>query len=121
MRFSKQREAVYGVLCSTKSHPDVSWIYYKAREIIPNISLGTVYRNLGELVELGKVKKVSAEGGLERFDANVEEHAHLVCPSCGAISDVDSRHFTLQHDVENVLHSEVILYSLCDNCRNQKN
>ena len=53
MRKSQQREAVYSVIKSTTSHPDAYWVYEKAREIIPDISLGTVYRNLGQLAESG--------------------------------------------------------------------
>lgn len=117
MRFSKQREAVYSVLYNTDTHPDVSWIYAKAREIIPNISLGTVYRNLNELIELGKVKRVSAEGAAERFDAKVHEHAHLVCPHCGKISDLNASEVNLQHNVQGVSRAEITLYGICDDCR----
>ena len=97
MRYSKQREAVYGVLYSTDTHPDVSWIYNEVKKIIPKISLATVYRNLDELESLGRIKKVSVEGYSERYDANVSNHAHLVCESCGKIADADMSGVTGSH------------------------
>ena len=117
MRYSKQREAVYNVLLSTKSHPDASWIYAKTREVVPNVSLATVYRNLSELISLGKVKKVSVEGFAERYDANVCSHAHFACEKCGRIFDVDGSRFSVNCDMSNVSHCEITFYGCCDECK----
>ena len=121
MRYSKQREAVYNVLMKTTSHPDVAWIYAKTREIIPNIGIATVYRNLEELLSLGKIKKVSAEGFAERYDANVSSHAHLVCRHCGRITDVDVDKVAVQHVLTDVDRCEITFYGCCDECRNNIN
>ncbi len=120
MRYSKQRETVYSVLCATDAHPDVAYIYRETRKILPDISLGTVYRNLNELVAEGLIKRVSAEGGAERFDANIEPHAHLVCVGCGKITDVKSSRFNLTHELDGVVRAEVTLYGLCDACRQNR-
>lgn len=117
MRFSKQREAVYQVLCSTDTHPDAAWIYAKTREVIPNISIATVYRNLEELTLDGRIKKVSAEGYTERYDANVHEHAHLLCECCGKIVDVDTSSVTVKHHLQGVARYEITFYGCCDECR----
>lgn len=117
MRFSKQREAVYEVLRSTDTHPDVAWIYNQTRKIIPNISLGTVYRNLNELAAAGRIKRVSCECGSERFDAQIQPHAHFVCTKCGAITDVDAGKCNVSCRLDNVFYSEVTLYGICDECR----
>lgn len=117
MRFSKQREAVYNILCSTTSHPDVAWIYARTRVVIPNISIATVYRNLDELVSIGKIKKVSAEGYADRYDANMREHAHLVCSHCGKIVDVDIDKVAVKHRLTDVDRYEITFYGCCDECR----
>lgn len=117
MRYSKQREAVYDVLYRTNTHPDVSWIYGEVKKIIPNISLATVYRNLDELESLGRIKKVSVEGYSERYDANICNHAHFVCESCGRIIDADMHGVTVSHNLDNVTRCEVTFYGKCDKCR----
>lgn len=116
MRYSKQRETVYNVLRATAAHPDVAWIYAEAQKIIPNIGLGTVYRNLSELVSIGKIKKISVKNSAERYDANVDEHAHFVCSRCGKIYDVDCSQISLTHSVLCVTRSEVTLYGVCSEC-----
>lgn len=117
MRFSKQREAVYNILRSTTSHPDVAWIYARAREIIPKISIATVYRNLNELENAGKIKKVSVEGFAERYDATISEHAHMVCGNCGKIVDVNMNKIAVSHNLSDVDRFEITFYGCCDECR----
>ncbi|MCM1194956.1 MAG: transcriptional repressor [Corallococcus sp.] len=121
MRFSSQREAVYKVLSQTDSHPDITWIYGKTREIIPNVSLATVYRNLDELCSVGRVKRISVEGVTERYDARVEEHAHKVCSRCGRIEDVLPSDINVQHSLADVDRYEVTFYGCCDECRTKIN
>lgn len=118
MRYSKQREEVYRVLCNTTSHPDVAWIYNEVQKVMPNIGLATVYRNLTELCDIGKIKRVSAEGSVERYDANVAPHAHLVCEKCGRITDVEALRVSVSCDIEDVTRSEVTLYGVCSACKN---
>lgn len=120
MRYSPQREAVYRVLCSTTSHPDVSWIHKQVQKLIPDIGLGTVYRNLAELQQLGKIKKVSVEGSCERYDANVLPHAHFVCTCCGDISDVASGCVDISHNLPDVERFETTLYGVCQACKANK-
>ena len=75
-------------LCSTTEHPTAEQIYVQVRKTIPNISLGTVYRNLALLEDSGKVRRVISGHDAEHFDANMSEHHHFVCSRCGAIIDV---------------------------------
>ena len=88
MRKSQQREAVYSVIKSTTSHPDAYWVYEKAREIIPDISLGTVYRNLGQLAESGDLITIETAEGVVHYDARTSFHAHFICEKCGKITDL---------------------------------
>lgn len=86
--YSRQREAVLNVLCSTKSHPTAAWIYEQVRQQIPNISLGTVYRNLSGLAEDGTIKKLSFGDASVHFDGDISVHSHFYCEHCGEITDI---------------------------------
>lgn len=86
--YSRQREAILTVLCSTDTHPTASQVYHKVKEIIPNISLGTVYRNLAQLKESGQIISVNVGDGFEHFDGNAKPHIHMHCKKCSAIIDV---------------------------------
>ncbi|MBQ8648875.1 MAG: transcriptional repressor [Clostridia bacterium] len=86
--YSRQREAILTVLRSTDTHPTASKVYHKVREIIPNISLGTVYRNLAQLKESGEIISVNVGDGFEHFDGNAKPHIHMHCKKCSAIIDV---------------------------------
>ncbi len=123
MNYSKQRETIYGVLKSTKSHPSAEWIYSETKKILPNVSLGTVYRNLGMLEAAGLVKKVSTTLDTEHYDADVSPHAHLVCTSCGKISDlffdfqqIDSLFLGTDFKVSS---AELTATGLCKDCQNK--
>ena len=87
-KYSRQREAILNVLCSTDAHPTANQVYDRVRETIPNISLGTVYRNLAALNAAGEVISISVGDGYERFDGNKSPHLHLNCKLCGKITDL---------------------------------
>ena len=87
-RKSKQREAILRVLKGTDSHPTADWVYAQVRAEIPNISLGTVYRNLKLLKEEGQILELDL-AGTGRFDGNTRNHYHFVCERCGRIFDLD--------------------------------
>lgn len=89
IKYSRQREAIVKFLEGRKDHPTAEYIYKNIREEYPNISLGTVYRNLALLVELGKVAKISCDDGNDHFDPNVMPHYHFICRDCNSVSDVD--------------------------------
>jgi Fe2+ or Zn2+ uptake regulation protein len=88
-RETKQREAILRVLTNTRSHPTADWIYEEVKKEIPNISKGTVYRNLQVLQESGFVSELNLNGTLSRFEAKRERHYHFRCEQCGRVIDVD--------------------------------
>lgn len=88
-RRTKQREAILRLLKSTTSHPTADWVYEQVRKEIPNISLGTVYRNLRVLKEEGQVTELDLNGTFSRFDSNTQNHYHFRCERCGSIFDID--------------------------------
>ena len=83
MKHSKQRDAIMEYLKSSHEHPTADTVYAALRKDHPNISLGTVYRNLALLSELGEINKLSTGNGPDRFDGDVHPHYHFVCKKCG--------------------------------------
>ncbi|MCL1906291.1 MAG: transcriptional repressor [Clostridiales bacterium] len=84
---TKQKRVVYDVLSSTKSHPTADWIYQQARREVPDISLGTIYRNLQVLLTEHRICELNYGKGQSRFDANPMPHYHFVCEECGQVID----------------------------------
>ena len=55
---------------------------------MPNISLGTVYRNLGQLVQEGKIRKMNFNTGNALYDGDLRDHYHVRCMQCNKVQDV---------------------------------
>lgn len=119
--YSRQREAILNVLRNTKSHPSANAVYEAVREVIPNISLGTVYRNLSKLSESGEILKIEVGDGFEHFDADNSFHIHLHCNSCGAINDLFVQHSEVFSLAEQQAFSPekglCVLHGTCKNCQ----
>ncbi len=86
-KHSRKRDAILACLRSTPTHPSADWIYARLKPEIPDLSLGTVYRNLNLFREEGLIVSVGVVDGLERFDADVSPHMHFICSRCGAVID----------------------------------
>ena len=89
-RRSGQREAIWNFLKDRTDHPTADVVYAHVRETYPNISLGTVYRNLELLEEMGYVATVDVGDGTTHFDPNCMPHAHFTCTECGCVMDLPS-------------------------------
>jgi len=89
MRKSKQRDAILRVLMNTTSHPTAEWLYEEVKKEIPNISLGTIYRNLRVMKEQGEILELEQTGTYRRFDGNSANHYHFRCEECGRVFDID--------------------------------
>lgn len=87
-KYSRQRELLLEELRSRKDHPTADHIYAALRSKLPNISLGTVYRNLSSLTQSGQIVRIEGEGP-DRFDSRVQPHYHFTCQKCGCVLDVD--------------------------------
>ncbi|MBM7622576.1 Fur family transcriptional regulator [Sporohalobacter salinus] len=126
-RMTKQRKKILEVLRSTTSHPTADWIYDQVKQEIPNISLGTVYRNLNVLKEMGEIRELDYGSSHSHFDGNAEKHYHFTCLECGKICDVDeSLHFELNQNVEEKLgcsidYHRLEFFGVCSECKANKN
>ena len=119
---SKQRERIYALLQKTSIHPTASWIYDQLKSEFPDLSMGTVYRNLNILVEQGLIRKIDFGSTFDRYDANTAPHYHFICERCGSITDlampIDT---TLNEKVESTTsfkakRHRIEFYGFCDRC-----
>ena len=88
LKYSRQREAIKTFLAGRYDHPTAETVYLGIKEEFPNISLGTVYRNLSLLSDIGEIQKLSTGIGPDRFDGNPAPHYHFICKHCGSILDL---------------------------------
>ena len=87
-KHSKKRDAILACIRQTKCHPTADWIYQQLKPEIPDLSLGTVYRNLSLFKEQGLITSLGTVQGIERFDGNVDPHVHFICSNCDAVIDL---------------------------------
>lgn len=87
-RMTSQRQVILRELKKVNIHPTADEIYIMVREVIPHISLGTVYRNLEILSTMGLAQKLECAGNQRRYDGNPERHHHIRCVECGSVADV---------------------------------
>lgn len=89
MRYSRKREIIKEAVYQNRIHPTADEVYEIVRRTNPEISLGTIYRNLNLLAEQGELRKLSMAGGPDRFDGTLEPHQHTQCVKCGKVEDFE--------------------------------
>ena len=89
LKYSRQRESIKHFLMMTKEHPTADEVYMHVKQEYPNISLGTVYRNLNLLTDIGEAIKISTPDGGDRFDGRTAPHNHFLCKKCGRLLDLE--------------------------------
>lgn len=87
VRMTKQRQIILEELRKQKAHPSADEIYEMVRCHLPRISLGTIYRNLEVLVQMGEIQKLELSGALRRFDWDTNKHYHIRCVCCDRVDD----------------------------------
>lgn len=88
-KHSRKRDAILDCIRRSKCHPTAEWVYQQLKPEYPDLSLGTVYRNLAIFKEEGSIRSVGVFNGLERYDGIVTPHSHFICTGCGAVQDLD--------------------------------
>ena len=102
---TQQRKLILEELRQMDNHPSADEIYEKVRLRLPRISLGTVYRNLEVLSELGEIQKLELSGSLKRFDWNTQKHYHIRCIGCNRVDDAP---IAPLNQLENKLYSATV-------------
>ena len=123
----RKRDAILSYLQSTTSHPSAEMVYSGLKPEIPDLSLGTVYRNLSMFKDKGQIISLGAVGGVERFDGNVAPHVHFICTDCTAVTDLPAIKVPdeLNREVVNQTGGQVEQCQLtftgqCQQCLNKK-
>ena len=124
MRYSKQRDEILRVVKNSYEHLSAEKIYAQVKKEIDNISLGTVYRNLAQLVDNGLIMQIKGIDDRVYYDKNVMTHGHLFCNVCKNV--VDTNHDFINEMKNNILNNDKFIieqYNLsisgiCHECQN---
>lgn len=117
-----QRTLVLEMVNKLKCHATADEVYDSVVKEHPNISRGTVYRNLNQLSADGEIRKVEIPGGADRFDHFCNNHYHAICTCCGCVFDVDVKYMD---GLENSIHDssgfqfvshDIIFKGICSKC-----
>ncbi len=122
IKHSRQREAIRENLMNRCDHPTAEAVYMDIKVTFPNISLGTVYRNLTLLSELGEIQKISTSAGPDRFDGNIKPHCHFQCRHCQGLSDIPVENLEeisahVQKNFPGIIEGNTVqFFGLCPEC-----
>lgn len=122
LKYSRQRESIKNFLMSRNDHPTADVVYHQLRIIYPNISLGTVYRNLALLTDLGEIKKLNCGDGVDHFDGHIQPHYHVICTKCHKVTDLDMKYqieldkAASSHFKGKIQKHTCNFYGICDEC-----
>lgn len=127
-RNTRQRTLVLNAVKSSHSHPNAEEVYQKVQTEIPSISLGTVYRNLDLLEQMGQIVRIPSKIGGDRFDGVVQDHPHLVCTKCGRVFDLDCQiqeetalvRKALEKSGAQIDRLRIVAMGVCSECQNKK-
>ena len=123
MRNTRQREEILNFLRSKREHYTAVQIYDAVRQRIPDISLGTVYRNLGKLLESGEVVTVDTEDRSLCYDGFVLPHNHFVCTECKKIFDLEFKRSEPKGIISSgfeIQYGRTVYYGICPQCKKLK-
>ena len=121
-KHSKQREMIMEFLMTRKDHPTADTVYMNVRQQNPNISLGTVYRNLTLLADTGEILRLRVGDGVDHFDADTSPHYHFICSKCGSVIDLEMESIDSitevaeKHFGGNIAGHVTYFYGTCENC-----
>lgn len=121
--FSRKRSAILKALQSTDCHPTADWVYAQLKPKYPNLSLGTVYRNLKKFCESGRAISVGVINGQEHFDGDIDPHSHMICEKCGSVLDIPESFFNEEQlkalsEIygHQITEAGVVFKGLCKDC-----
>lgn len=114
LKYSRQREAIKRFLINRTDHPTADTVYVNIKKEFPNISLGTVYRNLSLLASLGEIAKINCGDNSDHFDPNTLPHYHFYCRHCGCVQDIHiPTDFQLDQEAQKQFDGHIDSHSIC--------
>lgn len=122
LKHSRQRDMIKAFLMGRKDHPTADVVYTNVRQENPNISMGTVYRNLTLLSDIGEIQRLRLGDGVDHFDADTSEHYHFICEDCGSVMDLDMPNIDVIQETANEHFDGMItghmtyFFGSCGNC-----
>lgn len=122
-KVTTQRLAICKFILSRKDHPTAEQIYQWIRNEYPTISLGTIYKTLHLLKELGLVQELGFDEGSIRYDPDMELHINMVCSKCGKINDYKADNVKELWDVIisdlriKPIGQRIDIYYECEDCK----
>ncbi len=125
LKYSKQRAMIKDFLQGRKDHPTAEVVYRNIREVYPKISLGTVYRNLVLLADIGEISRFRVGDGYEHFDYDTSEHNHFICNKCGCVIDIEMPDIKEIDDIASknfpgkIEGHKIYFYGTCEDCLKQ--
>ncbi|MBO5373084.1 MAG: transcriptional repressor [Lachnospiraceae bacterium] len=126
LKYSRQRESIKEYLDTHRTHPTAETVYLDIKQEFPNISLGTVYRNLNLLADMGEILRLSSGNGPDHYDGNTAPHCHFMCNECGKVLDIDIEpqdqldKLAGKHFAGKITGHVTQFFGLCPECNNSK-
>lgn len=87
-RMTRPRQIILEELCRFPCHPTADELHRRVRQVLPRVSLGTVYRNLEHLCATGQARRLDVPGAARRYDGDMAPHQHVRCTRCGRVEDL---------------------------------
>lgn len=120
LKVTPQRQCIFRILHGSEGHPTAEAVYAEAAGEMPTLSLRTVYQTLHDLANMGEICELDLGTGSARFDPNPDTHHHLVCTSCGKVSDLftdfDVRLPSTYEQTFRVSNTQIVFRGTCQAC-----
>jgi Fe2+ or Zn2+ uptake regulation protein len=122
LKVTPQRRQIFEALQDDIDHPAAEDVFQRVQDVMPDISLATVYHTLNHLVEMGEILELDLGEGKSRYDLSTEDHHHLVCLGCRRIVDIEHHFDGLGLSPEEssgyeIVRREVVFYGYCPECQ----
>lgn len=123
-RNTRQKAVILSAVQGTKTHPTAEQVHAMIADEMPNLSLGTVYRNLNRLAEIGTIRRISVTNSPDRFDGDLTPHHHVCCTQCGKFCDFFDMEYN--NDLDKLIEAktkfssvrhETVFYGKCEDCK----
>jgi Fe2+ or Zn2+ uptake regulation protein len=122
LKVTPQRRLIFEALHDSLQHPSADEIYEIVKEVMPDISVATVYHTINDLVSMGELVELDLGEGKSRYDPLTSQHQHLVCLGCHKVKDILRNPDCVQLLPEEVNgyqieRCDVVFYGRCPDCR----